>query len=434
MQFTKEFLLGTATAAHQVEGNNTNSDIWAMEHMKYTSFEEPSLDAVDHYHIYRQDIAMMAKAGFNAYRFSIEWARIEPEEGRFDDNEIAHYRDVIACCREFGLEPMVTLHHFSSPKWIITKGGWEADSIVEDFRTYCVYVIERLGKDIHYVNTINEANMRLQFARIMQNYAKRMIKREVQPGQNDSENLQIGMNVESMLKLQEAMFEEGRTVFHLPEGMRVNNFHSPCTLHGDNLILMAHQAARDAIKEYFPDMKVGLTLSLHDFQAVPGGEENEQKFWEEEFGHYLKVIGTDDFIGVQNYTRELVGPEGSIPVPNGADITQSGYEFYPEGLEHVIRKVAKDYKGDIYVTENGVATEDDRKRVEFIQRAIWGVKRCLEDGIPVKGYFYWSFMDNYEWQKAYSMKYGLVEVDRANQKRTAKPSLAFLGSFGKKSK
>lgn len=134
--FPKDFLLGTATAAHQVEGNNIHSDNWVMENMKYTTYQEPSGAAVDHYHLYRQDIAMMAAAGFNAYRFSIEWARIEPKEGIFDENEIEHYRNVLACCKEYGLEPMVTLHHFSSPAWVITKGGWEADSIVEDFKDY----------------------------------------------------------------------------------------------------------------------------------------------------------------------------------------------------------------------------------------------------------------------------------------------------------
>lgn len=428
-QFSKDFLLGTATAAHQVEGNNVHNDIWAMEHMKYTSYEEPSLDAVDHYHLYEWDIAMMAEAGYNAYRFSIEWARIEPEEGIFDDSEIEHYRDVIACCRKYGIEPMVTLHHFSSPKWIISKGGWEAESIVEDFRIYCIYVIERLGEEIHYINTINEANMRLQFARIMKNYTERMIRQSAPADKNVSENLQVGVDVQAMLNAQDAMFEEGRQIFHLPEGMSVNNFHSPCSPHGDELILKAHEAARNAIKERFPDIKVGMTLSLHDFQAIPGGEANMEKLWDEEFRHYLPGIRDDDFIGVQNYTRELVGPEGSVTVPDGADITQCGYEFYPEGLEHVIRKVAKDFKGDIYVTENGVTTDDDQRRIEFIQRAIWGVKRCMEDDIPVKGYFYWSFIDNYEWQKAYSLRYGLVAVDRTTQIRTPKPSLRFLGSM-----
>lgn len=432
-EFAENFLLGTATAAHQVEGNNTHSDSWAMEQMKYTTYREPSLDAVDHYHRYEQDIVMMEDAGFNAYRFSVEWARIEPEEGKFDDSEIEHYRDVISCCRKYGLEPMVTLHHFSSPKWIITKGGWEADSIVEDFKNYVIYVIEHLGKDLHYINTINEANMRLQFARIMEQYSKSAMQRrkDCKSSANASENLQIGVDVKKMMELQKKMFEEAREVFNLPEGMQVNNFHSPGSRHGDDLIMQAHMAARDAIKERFPDMQVGLTLSLHDFQALPGGEEQMEKLWDEEFRHYLPAIAKDDFIGVQNYTRELVGPQGSLPVPVGADITQSGYEFYPEGLAHVIKKVAAEYKGDIFVTENGVSGDDDQRRVEFIQRALWGVKRCMEDHIPVKGYFYWSFMDNYEWQQAYTMRFGLVSVDRDTQKRTPKQSLYFLGQMRK---
>ncbi len=428
-KFAKDFLLGAATAAHQVEGNNIHSDSWAMEQMKYTTYEEPSLDAVDHYHLYEEDIAMMAEAGYNAYRFSVEWARIEPEEGVFDDNEVEHYRDVIACCKKYGLEPVVTLHHFTSPKWIITKGGWEVDSIVEDFKAYCIYVIERLGKEIRYINTINEANMRLQIARIMENYAKNAMRQSAEANQNASENLQIGVDVQAMVKLQKAMMEESRKVFDLPEGMTVNNFHSACTPHGDELVLKAHEAARDAIKERFPQIKVGLTLSLHDFQVLPGGEKIMERLWDEEFRHYLPGIQNDDFIGVQNYTRELVGADASLPVPTGADLTQSGYELYPEALEHVIRKVSKDFHGDLYITENGVATEDDQRRMEFIQRAIYGVKRCMKDGIPVKGYFYWSLLDNYEWQKAFGPKFGLVAVDRKTQKRMPKPSLEFLGAM-----
>lgn len=428
-KFAKDFLLGAATAAHQVEGNNIHSDSWAMEQMKYTTYEEPSLDAVDHYHLYEEDIAMMAEAGYNAYRFSVEWARIEPEEGVFDDNEVEHYRDVIACCKKYGLEPMVTLHHFTSPKWIITKGGWEVDSIVEDFKAYCIYVIERLGKEIRYINTINEANMRLQIARIMENYAKNAMRQSAEANQNASENLQIGVDVQAMVKLQKAMMEESRKVFDLPEGMTVNNFHSACTPHGDELVLKAHEAARDAIKERFPQIKVGLTLSLHDFQVLPGGEKIMERLWDEEFRHYLPGIQNDDFIGVQNYTRELVGADASLPVPTGADLTQSGYELYPEALEHIIRKVSKDFHGDLYITENGVATEDDQRRMEFIQRAIYGVKRCMKDGIPVKGYFYWSLLDNYEWQKAFGPKFGLVAVDRKTQKRMPKPSLEFLGAM-----
>lgn len=120
-KFEKSFLLGAATAAHQVEGNNTNSDCWAMEQMEYTAYAEPSLDAVDHYHRYEEDICLMEKAGMNAYRFSLEWARIEPKEGMFDEQEVEHYRKVIRCCKEHGIEPIVTLHHFSSPVWVISK-------------------------------------------------------------------------------------------------------------------------------------------------------------------------------------------------------------------------------------------------------------------------------------------------------------------------
>ena len=128
MKFPKEFLLGASTAAHQVEGNNRYSDLWAQEQMEHSSFAEPSNDAVDHYHRYEEDIALLAGAGLNAYRFSIEWARVEPQEGCFDESELEHYRKVIRCCREHGVEPVVTLHHFSSPKWLIERGGWEAES------------------------------------------------------------------------------------------------------------------------------------------------------------------------------------------------------------------------------------------------------------------------------------------------------------------
>ena len=175
-------------------------------------------------------------------------------------------------------------------------------------------------------------------------------------------------------------------------------------------------------------MKVGITLSLHDFQALPGGEEEMEKRWADEFTHYLPALEKDDFIGVQNYTRELVGPEGSITAPVGADVTDMGHEFYPEALAHIIRKVASDYHGDIIVTENGVAAENDVLRVRFIRRALEGVEDCIAEGIPVKGYLHWTLLDNFEWQKAYSVKFGLIAVDRATQERTVKPSLAYLGS------
>ena len=165
-KFEKGFFVGAATAAHQVEGNNIHSDYWAQEQLPHTSFTEPSGIACDHYNKYEEDIKLLADAGLNAYRFSIEWARIEPEEGKFDPAEIEHYRKVIACCKAHGVEPVVTLLHFTSPKWLIAKGGWEAESTVEYFKRYVSYVMEQLGSELHIVCTINEANMGLQLAAI----------------------------------------------------------------------------------------------------------------------------------------------------------------------------------------------------------------------------------------------------------------------------
>ena len=158
-RFPEGFMVGAATAAHQVEGNNIHSDYWAMEHMKHTSFNEPSMDAVDHYNRYEEDIHLMAEAGLNTYRFSIEWARIEPEEGKFDQSEIEHYRDVLKCCRDNGIEPVVTMMHFTSPVWVIRNGGWECLSTVFVFARYCKYVVRQLGDLMKYVVSINEVNM-----------------------------------------------------------------------------------------------------------------------------------------------------------------------------------------------------------------------------------------------------------------------------------
>lgn len=425
MQFHQDFLIGAATAAHQVEGNNVNSDCWVMEHMQNTSYAEPSLDAVDHYNRYEEDIALMEQAGLNAYRFSLEWARIEPREGVFDEKEIEHYRRVILCCREHGIEPIVTLHHFSSPKWLITKGGWEADTIPADFSRYTRYVIEKLGSELRYVCTINEANMGVQVAAIAKRYMMQMMAK-MSAVKTDG-TVQVGMNLEKMLAArQEAAAAENIAAFGTA---KVEAFTSPRTPHGDALIMEAHKAARAVMRELAPHIKVGLTLSLHDLQSLPGGEGKTNETWGEEFTHYLPAIAEDDFLGVQNYTRTRLDASGALPTPEGAELTQMDYEFYPEALEHVLRAVHRDFSGELIVTENGIATGDDSRRVEFIRRALEGVQHCMDDGIPIKGYCCWSLLDNFEWQKGYSMTFGLIAVDRKTQTRYPKESLAFLGSY-----
>lgn len=428
-RFEKGFFIGAATAAHQVEGSNINSDCWAQEQMSHTTYVEPSLDAVDHYNRYEEDIKLMARARLNAYRFSIEWARVEPREGVFDANELEHYRKVIVCCKANGLEPIVTLHHFSSPKWLISKGGWEAETTPADFVRYVRYVMEGLGGELHYVCTINEANMGVQVAAIAKRYRQQMMaqmeKAKAAGGSVDG-GVQMGLNMQKMMENQQAIAEESVAVFGVAQPQC---FTSPRTPRGDELVMEAHKAARAVIREVCPHVKVGLTLSLHDIQPLPGGEGPAQRDWDDEFTHYLPAIEDDDFLGVQNYTRSRYDANGSMPAPEGAELTQMNYEFYPQALENVIRRVAKEFHGDLIITENGIATADDSRRVAFIETALAGVQRCIADGLPVKGYFHWSLMDNFEWQKGFSMQFGLITVDRSTQTRTPKPSLSYLGSY-----
>ncbi|QPK81646.1 glycoside hydrolase family 1 protein [Schaalia sp. ZJ405] len=424
-EFASGFFIGAATAAHQVEGNNINSDFWAQEQMVHTSYVEPSLDAVDHYNRYEEDIQLMATAGLNAYRFSIEWARIEPQEGAFDADAVQHYRDVIASCKANGLEPVITLHHFSSPKWLISKGGWEAETTPSDFARYVRYVMEKLGSELRYVCTLNEANMGIQVAAISRQIIAQLTKAQATGTTSDSQ-VQMGLNIEKMIANQAEMAEENKRVFGVADPQC---FTSPRTSRGDELVMEAHRAARAVIREVCPHIKVGLTLSLHDIQALPGGEGSAQTEWNEEFTHYLPSIADDDFLGVQNYTRNRHDHNGSMTTPDGAELTQMDYEYYPQGLENVLRRVAQDFHGDLIVTENGIATSDDTRRVAFIETALAGVRKCIADGLPIKGYFCWSLLDNFEWQKGFSMQFGLIAVDRSTQKRLPKPSLSYLGSY-----
>lgn len=410
-------MLGAATAAHQVEGNNIHSDSWVLEQLPHSIYKEKSLDAVDHYNRYEEDIKLLACAGLNAYRFSIEWARIEPEQGAWIEEEVEHYRQVIRFCRANGVEPHVTMHHFSSPVWIIQQGGWENPHTANWFAAYCERIAKELGSDITYVCTINEANMGLQFAKLMADAQKRM----------QASDLQVGVNTEGGMGGMMQYMQEAGEAFGI-DPRQLNTFHSPRTAIGDGVIIEAHCKARDAMKIICPHLKIGLSLSLHDFQALPGGERNARVEWVEEFTHYLPYIQNDDFIGVQNYSRKLIGPEGTVQPDADAPRTQMGYEDYPAAIANVTRKVAEDFPGDIIITENGIGTDNDERRIEFMREALAGIEKCIKDGIPVKGYLYWTLLDNFEWMLGFGPTFGLIAVDRTNQTRHPKESLTFLGS------
>src|SRR6266545_7302440 len=420
-EFPAGFLWGTATAAHQVEGNNINSDFWVMEHAPGTIFQEPSGDACDHYRLYCDDIQTLKDLGFNAYRFSIEWARVEPADGSISKAALRHYADVLATCHEYGITPIVTLHHCTSPRWRMKLGGWESAETPKRFEAYTQAVMRELGSLIPYVCTINEANIAVLLRRMNMNAG----------AQSDGDSqAPIGVNADSAGGSFAAWMQACAQELNTPLD-KLKTFLFTSTDAAQTLIRDAHARARDAIKSANPATQVGITLALNDVQTLPGGEALAATIKDEQFFSYLPACADDDFIGVQNYTRQRIGAEGVLPNEAGVETTQMGYEYYPEALEGVIRMVAAAGKPMI-VTENGLSTEDDSRRVAFIQRALAGVRRCLDDRLDVRGYVYWSALDNFEWVFGYRPKFGLIDVDRATQQRRVKESGRYLGNIARR--
>jgi beta-glucosidase len=193
----------------------------------------------------------------------------------------------------------------------------------------------------------------------------------------------------------------------------------------------AHRRAVEAVRTSRADLPVGLTVAMNDYQAVAGGDELlevERKISEDVF---LAATDGDDFIGVQTYTRRRFGPDGLMGPEEGIETTLMGYEFYPQAAEATIRRAADITGLPVLVTENGVAVEDDSRRIAFVTEALRGVRSCLDDGIDVRGYFYWSALDNFEWSHGYGPKFGLIAVDRTTQERHPKPSASWLGGVAR---
>ena len=400
-EFPEGFLWGTATAAYQVEGNNFNTDFWVMEHVPGTPFVEPSGDACDHYHRYREDIALLAKLGFTAYRLSIEWSRIEPEEGRFSGAALRHYRDVLLTCHEHNLTPIVTYHHFTSPRWLMASGGWESPETPAKFARYCERATEELGDLIGVACTINEANIGPLLSELA-----------FLPPAKETHQAAWWALAAQALQTQPEHFAP---------------FVYTASKRSVETIIAAHQLAVPAIRSGPGEFPVGLTLALIDIQSMPGGEARTAQLRQSINDVFLEATRANDFIGVQTYSRNRIGPDGILPPEEGVELTQMDYEFWPEALEASIRDAAAKTGLPVIVTENGLATTDDSRRVAYIQRALRGVVNCLQDGLNVCGYTYWSAFDNYEWALGYYPTFGLIAVDRKTQERTVKPSARWLG-------
>ena len=381
-RFPDGFLWGTATAAHQVEGGNWNNDWWAWEHDPEARCLEPSGDACDHWHRWPDDIRLCAELGFGAYRFSLEWSRIEPEEGEFSRVALDHYRRMCLGCREHGLEPIVTFHHFTTPRWVVARGGWAAPETADRFARFAGRAAAHLGDAMARACTLNEPNIVATMGYLYGIFP---------PGKRDAE-LRRRVN---------AVFVD------------------------------AHRKGVAAIRTA-ARVPVGLTLAMSDYQAVAGGEAARDRYRHDMEDVFLEAARGDDFVGVQCYSRTRFGADGMLGPEDGVRVTQMGYEFWPEALEATVRRAWTVTRGvPILVTENGISTEDDRERVEYVERALRGVLSCLADRLDVRGYVYWSLLDNFEWIFGYRPTFGLVAVDRETQRRSIKPSARWLGAVAR---
>lgn len=373
------FLWGAATAAHQIEGNNVSSDWWQRENRPDSIIPQRSGDAADSYHRYPEDIRMLAELGFNSYRFSVEWARIEPEEGQFSRAELAHYRAMIDCCLENGLKPVVTLHHFTNPQWLVAKGGWSSPRVVDYFVRYVEAVMPIL-EDVEWIVTINEPNM----AAI--------------PRPEDLSELTAGP----------IPAPDPALTKHLTE---------------------AHREARRVLAPL--GAKTGWSVATQAYHAMPGYEEETRKYGYDREDYFLEVARGDDFIGVQAYLRTFIGKGGPQPIADGVETTLTGWEYFPPALAIGIRNAWKWTEGvPVLVTENGLATQDDDRRVDYTFDALVDMFKAMEDGIQVDGYLHWSALDNYEWG-SFKPTFGLIAWDPVTFARSAKPSAHWLGEAGK---
>lgn len=403
--FPDNFLWGTATAAHQVEGNNTNSDVWVLEHLPDTIFAEPSGDAADHYHRYAEDIALLAELGFNSYRFSIEWARVEPEPGYFSTAVLDHYRRMCETCQRHGLKPVVTYHHFTSPRWLVRQGGWNELETAEKFARYCQKVTHHCGDLIEAVCTINEVNIPRLVALFWVS--------------DDAANEGAGR-----------FMRQAAQAFQVsPDRLGVFNFARAEV--AEEVILAAHHQARQAIKAERPSLPVGFTIAMQDLQAVAGGEAVRDKMRRELQDVYLEAARDDDFVGVQAYSRERFGANGRLEPEAGVELTQMGHEYWPQAIGATLRYAHQVAGVPLMVTENGIASEDDGRRLAYYQIALSTVADCLGDGLDIRGYFAWSAFDNFEWMLGYRPQFGLIAVDRETQERRVKPSAQWLGKVAK---
>ena len=378
LKFPEGFLWGAATASYQVEGGITNND-WAQSKMP------PAGIACDHYNRFEEDFSIAKKLGMNAQRISLEWSRIEPERDVWNEEEIDHYRRVLEYQKKLGFTTFVTLQHLTLPAWVAKSGGWSSKGTIKEFTHYVSKVAVSLGPLIDFWITINEPSMHASY------------------GYNFAAWPPFKRSSLKFLKVYRNM-------------------------------LNAHDKAYEMIHGHYPAAMVGFTHSIAFNEAA-----NRRSFFDRLIARFANLatieetyaLTKNDFLGLNYYFHnkyQLKHLQVKKVAAKNHVLTDKGWEIYPQGLYEVLKKLAV-LKKPIYITENGIADAKDVLRAGFIRDHVKEVHRAIERGIPVKGYFYWSLLDNYEWpvlkneKTGFEMKFGLVKVDfEKGLKRTIRPS------------
>jgi len=399
IKFPQNFLWGAATSAYQVEGDNAGSDWWQWE---IDTGRENSGPACRHYEFYEQDFDLAKSLNHSSHRLSIEWSRIEPEEGRFSKKELAHYIGVILALRARNIEPMVTLHHFTNPLWFSKRGGWENRHSAANFLRYCDFVMRSLAKHVRYWITINEPNVYVTHAYIL----------GVWPPQE-----------KSYFKAKRA--EENLIQAHIKTYRLIQKIYKELNLAAPSVSIAQNL---QAFVPCTPNLKNRFAAALRD------------KWYN--FGFLDKIMRHKavDFIGVNYYSRQLVELQrwglGNLvndtcknnhhPVKKNS----LGWDIYPEGLFEVLLNLKK-YGLPVIITENGICTPDDDLRWEYICSHLKNIHLAIGKGVNVTGYLYWSLMDNFEWDKGFGPRFGLIDIDYKTFKRTVRESARLFGQVCK---
>ncbi|MEO6247497.1 MAG: family 1 glycosylhydrolase [Sphingomicrobium sp.] len=403
-RFPQAFRWGASTAGHQIEGNNTNSDLWLMENIKETTFKERSGDACDSYNRWRQDIALLKALGLNTYRMSIEWARIEPSPGQFSNAELDHYKVILADLHAAGITPAITFFHTAAPRWFAEAGGWLNPDSPDLFARYCDRAVRALGDAMGYAFTINEPQVGLTYRTFPQSqaYFKSADEREARAHAEAAHRTGVERFVTMNAPDIKAMTPQ---------------------------LLAAHKKGFAAIKAAQPRLPTGVTLNLVDFQ--PGNEGSKfRELRELAYGLWMDAVKRDgDFVGVQTYRQvQIPGAGAKLPaqpaMPFVSPSQQNELIKQPSALRNTVEYVHERTGKPVFVTENGIDTENDARRAWYMVQVLAGLHEAIAKGVPVLGYLHWSLLDNFEWQQGYGPKFGLASVDRATFKRTLKPSSA----------